>query len=78
LFGRTRAPICATNDRPNYKRTMLLKWNPTRDINSVTASETLRSDGKAHLKALAHVSPNLLKQTQLLELHYGGREGDAL
>jgi hypothetical protein len=57
---------------------ILFKWNSTRDINSVTAIETLRSGGKAHLKALAHVSPNLLKQERLLKLYYGGREGDAL
>jgi hypothetical protein len=74
LFGRARAPICAKMTGLIRNGPMLLKWNLTRDSNSVTAIETLRSGGKAHLKALAHVLPNLLKQAQLLKLHYG-REG---
>jgi hypothetical protein len=57
---------------PIINRPILLNWNSTHKVNSVTALETLisaypfptnlcsRGDGTAHLKAIAHVPPNLL------------------
>jgi hypothetical protein len=55
---------------------VLLKWNSAQDVNSVTALLTVRhaylptstyagSKATACLKAIAHVSPNLLNQTLL-------------
>jgi hypothetical protein len=74
LFGRI-CPICPKMTGLITNGPKLMKWNSPHDINSVTAIETLRSGGKAHLKAIVHVSPNLLKHAQLLKLHYGRKGG---